>query len=158
MRVTKSCGRSRISCGRRAVEAFAEDRSHGAGEGLHFRPERHAEVGFAFVVDLKVNAHFVRALLVFADVLEIELLVRPRLLFRRAVGVGDERFAPLHFRQMLEEVDDVLQLLGIHSAVTSQNRYIGLEPCTRNLRSDASYALFSIGAPTLLPHSVQEPS
>ncbi len=103
----------------RAVEAFAEDRGHGAGQGLHFRTERHAQMCFAFVIDLKINADFIRALLIFADVFEIELLVRPRLLFRRAVGVGDERFSPLHFRQMLEEVDDVLQLLGIHSVVTS---------------------------------------
>ncbi len=71
-------------------------------------------MGPAVVVDLEINADFIGAFLVFANVFEIELLVRFRFLFRRAVGIGDERFAPLHLRQVVEEVDDVLQFLGIH--------------------------------------------
>ena len=101
---------------RGAVESFAKDRGHGAGEGLHFRPERHAQMGAALVIDLQVDADFVGAFFVFAHVFEVELFVRPRLLFRRAVGIGDEGLAPLHLRQLLEKIDDVLQLLGIHHA------------------------------------------
>ena len=66
------------------------------------------------VVDLQINANRVGAFFVLAHVFEVELFAGARLLFRRAVGIGNERLAPLHFRQVIEEVDDVLQLLGIH--------------------------------------------
>ena len=68
----------------------------------------------ALVIDLQVNADCVRAFLILADIFEIELLALARLLFRRAVGIGDERFAPLHLRQRFEKIDDLFQLLGIH--------------------------------------------
>jgi hypothetical protein len=60
----------------------------------------------AFVVHLEINADCVRAFFVFADIFERELFPSARLLFLRVVCVGDERFAPLDFRQRLEEVDD----------------------------------------------------
>jgi len=46
------------------------------------------------------------ALLVFANVLEHERFAGTRLLFLCVVRVGNERLAPLHFRERLEEVDD----------------------------------------------------
>ena len=67
---------------------------------MHFRAERHAQMGAALVVDLEINANCVGALLVLANVFEIEFFAGSRLLFWCAVGIGDERFAPLHLRQM----------------------------------------------------------
>jgi hypothetical protein len=59
-------------------------------------------MGATVVVHLKVNADLVGALLVFADVLEIELFVRPRFLFRRAIRIGYECLAPFHLREVIK--------------------------------------------------------
>ena len=98
----------------RAVETLAENRSHRPGERLHFRAERHPEMGAPLFINLKINSDRVRAFLVFANILKIESLVRSRGLFRSAVGVGNERFPSFDFGQMFEEIDDVLQFPRIH--------------------------------------------
>ena len=91
---------------RPAVEAFAEDRRHGAGERLHFRTERHAKVRFAFIIDLEINADGIGALLVFANVFERKRFAGPGLLFLRVIRIGNEGLAPLHFRKRFEEAND----------------------------------------------------
>ena len=64
----------------------------------------------ALFIDLKINADRIGAFLILADVFEFELLARTRLLFLRAVGVGDEGLAPLDFRQRFEELDNFVEL------------------------------------------------
>jgi len=74
-----------------AFKSLAKNRRHCPGKGLHFGPERHPNVGLAIFIDLQINADGVRAFLVFADILQIELLALARLLFPRVAGIGDER-------------------------------------------------------------------
>src|SRR5205085_6940350 len=45
---------------------------------------------------------------------QIELLALTRLLFRSVVGIGDEGFSPLVFREQFEKVDDIIQLGRVH--------------------------------------------
>ena len=99
---------------RRALESFAKNRRHGAGKRLHFRAERHADVRLAIFIDVQVNAHGVRAFLVFSDVDKVEPLAFARLLVLCVVGVGHERLASFIFRQRFKKVDDLIQLRRIH--------------------------------------------
>ena len=97
-----------------AFKPLAKNRRHCPGKGLHFGPERHPNVGLAIFIDMQINADGVRAFLVFADILQIELLALARLLFPRVVGIGDERLPPLLFRERFEKVDDIIQLGRVH--------------------------------------------
>ena len=92
---------------RRAFESFAKNRSHGTGECLHFRTERHANVCPAVFIDVQINAHRVCALLIFPYIDEFEVLALARLLFLRIVCIGHERLAPFILGKRLEEVDDL---------------------------------------------------
>ncbi|MFM8458359.1 MAG: hypothetical protein ACKOB0_05365, partial [Chthoniobacterales bacterium] len=58
--------------------------------------------------DRKKHADGIRALLVLAHVLQIELFSLARRLRRRLVGIGNERLAFFLLGQMLEEIDDLL--------------------------------------------------
>jgi len=84
-----------------AFKSLAKNRRHCPGKGLHFGPERHPNLGLAICIDMQINADGVRAFLVFADILQIELLALARLLFPRVVGIGDERLPPLLFREVV---------------------------------------------------------
>ena len=99
---------------RAAIEAFAQNRGHRAGERLHFRPQRHAKMRFALVVDLEINADGIRAFLVLAHIFENECFAGARLLLLRVVRIGNERFAPLDFRQRFEEINDFFELWRVH--------------------------------------------
>jgi hypothetical protein len=57
---------------------------------------------------MQINAHRVRAFLVFAHIDKIEVLALARLLFLRVVRIGHERLAPLILGKRLEEVDDLI--------------------------------------------------
>ena len=74
MRVTKSLGRSRISCGVEPSSPLQRIARHRAGKRLHFRAERHADVRLAGFIHLQINADRVGAFLVFSHIDEIELL------------------------------------------------------------------------------------
>src|SRR5437773_2678032 len=100
---------------RRAVETFAKNCRHRTGERLHFRTKCHPDVRFAVLVYMQINSNRVCAVFVFANIDEIEFFVFARLLLLRVVRVGDERFTPLIFRERLEEIDDVVELLWVHS-------------------------------------------
>src|SRR5437016_10852363 len=103
---------------RAALQAFAKDRGHRAGERLHFGPERHADVRFAVFIDMQINADGVHAFLVFADIDKIKTLTFARLLLLRIVRVGDERLPPLIFWQRLEEIYDLVELDRIRAVRT----------------------------------------
>jgi len=81
---------------------------------LHFRTERHADVRLPVFVHVQVNAHGVRAFCVFSHIDQIKILAFSRFLILRVIRVGDERLAPLIFRQRFEEIDDLGQLRRIH--------------------------------------------
>ena len=100
---------------RRSFEAFAKNCGHRAGKRLHLRAERHADVRLAVFVDMQVNTHSIRALLIFPYIHEIELLAFARLLLLRVVRVRDERLASFIFRQRFEEINN----LGSISSDTS---------------------------------------
>ena len=68
---------------------------------------------FALFVDVQVNADGIGAFLILAHVFEVELLALARLLFLRAVRIGNQRFAPLLFRQRFEKINDLVELGGI---------------------------------------------
>jgi hypothetical protein len=93
---------------RRAFEAFAKNRRHGAGKRLHFRAERHANVRSTVFIDVQINAHRVCAFLVFPHIDKFKVFALTRLLFLRVVRIGHECFAPLVFRERLKEVDDLV--------------------------------------------------
>ena len=105
MRVTKSLGRSRISC---SFEPFAENRGHGAGKRLHFRTERHANVRPAVFIHVQINADRVRAILVFPHIDKIKILALARLLLLRVVRVRNKCLAPLILGKAVEEIDDLV--------------------------------------------------
>ena len=92
----------------RAFESFAKNRRHGPGKRLHFRTECHANVCSAVFIHVQINADRVCAFLVFSHVDKVKVLAFARLLLLRAVCVGNERLAPLIFRELLEEVDDLV--------------------------------------------------
>ncbi len=98
----------------RAFESFAKNRGHRAGKRLHFRAKSHPNVRFAILIHVQINAHGVRAFLVFSHIDEIELLAFARLLLLRVVRVGHQRLAPFVFRQRFEQIDDFGQLRRIH--------------------------------------------
>src|SRR5439155_16834314 len=100
---------------RAALQAFAKNRGHRAGERLHFRAERHTDVGSAVFIGMQINADGVHAFLVFADIDEIKIFTFARLLFLRVVRVGDERLAPLIFWQLFEAIYDLVELDRIRS-------------------------------------------
>src|SRR5213078_2472673 len=117
IRVTKSLGRSRISCGVQPSKPLQRT-GHRAGERLHFRTERHTDMSFAGFIDMQINANSVHAFLVFADIDKIKIFTLARLLFLRVVRVGDERLAPLIFWQRFEEIYDLVELDRIRSVGT----------------------------------------
>ena len=90
-------------------------------------------------IDLEENADGVRAFLVLSHILEIESLAGPRRVRAGLFGEGDQIFAPLILGQRLEMRDEPGQRGRVgHSRNRRQSR--------------------SIGARTLLPHSVHDPS
>jgi hypothetical protein len=93
MRVTKSLGRSRISCG---FEPFAKNRGHGAGKRL-LRTERHANARPAVFIHVEISADRVRA-----------VLALTRLLLLRVVRVRNKCLAPLILGKQVEEIDDLV--------------------------------------------------
>ena len=65
-------------------------------------------------VHVQVNAHGVRAFFVFSHIDQIKILAFSRFLILGVIRVGDERLAPLIFRQRFEEIGDLGQLRRIH--------------------------------------------
>ena len=90
-------------------------------------------------VKTEENCHRVGALLILADILEIECLSLPGLLGASLISIGDQGLPLLRIGEIGEESDDRVELRRIGHRAGNQTD-------------------FSIGAPTRLPHSVQEPS
>jgi len=85
---------------------------------LHFRAERHANVRLAVFIDMEINADRVHAFFILAYIDKIKGFACARLLLLRIVGVGNERLAPLIFRERLEEIDDLVESSRIGSTGT----------------------------------------
>src|SRR5438034_3281546 len=105
---------------RRTVQTFAKNRCHGAGERLHLRTERHANMRLAVFIDMQINADRVSAIFVFANIDKLEFFTFTRLLLLRVIRIGNERLAPLIFRERLEEIDDFVELCRVHFALSSR--------------------------------------
>ncbi len=108
---------------RRAFEAFAKNCRHGAGKRLHFRTKRHANLRLAVFIDVEINADRVHAFFIFTNIDEVEFFTFAWLLLLRVVRIGNERLAPLIFRQRFEEIDDLAEFFWVGS--------VGRERCTR---------------------------
>ncbi len=105
---------------------------------MHFRSERHANMRLPVFVHVQVNAHGVRAFFVFSHIDQIKLLAFARLLILGVIRVGNERLAPLIFRQRFEEIDDLGQLRRIHREVNLPHVFFfGRRDARRPHRQDA---------------------
>ena len=67
------------------------------------------------VIDMEIHPYRVGALFVLANVLQIKLLTRARLLFLGRIGIRNERLPALVFGQDLEQVNDLVQFRWITS-------------------------------------------
>src|SRR5207244_7844605 len=77
-----------------------------------------------------------RAFLIFSYIDQIEILVLTRLLLLRVVRIGNERLAPLIFRERFEQVDDFVELPWISSpGIACGARLISSEAQTSELQS-----------------------
>src|SRR6266404_2724538 len=62
---------------------------------------------------MEIHSHGISTFFVLANILQIELLIRARLLFLGRIGIRNQRFPPLVFGQDLEQVDDLVQFRWI---------------------------------------------
>ena len=109
---TKSAGAVEDLVDGAAGEAAAKDGGHRLGQSLHLGAKGDFERGFP-VLDLEKDSDLVRALLILADIFQLEGLALFGAPLVGAFGEGDEVLSTLHLGKNLEQFDDFGQAAWI---------------------------------------------